>query len=173
MSYVTRNANIVLLFLVVITVTVLVGATVYYQSNFGSLTSKYQEKVSVLDETKRELKAKQDTLEEIYSELDIKREREEEFTEQYTEVKSTKEKLETQTEKLQKTKKELEDALQQATKDKLEAEKTLQFEKAKVQDLEEERDELKLDLRNEERISRQRAEQIQSLQSQLEDCQSQ
>jgi chromosome segregation ATPase len=94
MAYITRNANIVLLFLILISAGALVAATVFFQENFDRLNRAYQTKLTQLNEVTKDLDEKQSALETIKSELTLKAAREEEFTQQYTTVREEKTTLE-------------------------------------------------------------------------------
>ena len=94
MSYITRNANLVLLFLVVLSVTFLVGATVFYESNLARINDNYDEKVDLLKATEVELQTKLKQLEQSTKALSLKTEREATFTQKYSSVREQKEELE-------------------------------------------------------------------------------
>jgi chromosome segregation ATPase len=94
MAYITRNANIMLLFLILVSAAALVGATVFFQENFDRLNSAYSIKLSQLGDVSKDLADKQSALDQIKSELTLKSAREEEFTHQYTDVKTEKTQLE-------------------------------------------------------------------------------
>ncbi|MBI4450779.1 hypothetical protein HY642_02275 [Candidatus Woesearchaeota archaeon] len=118
MSYITRNANLLLLFLVVLAATFMVGATVYYQQNFDNLNAQYSVKLSQLNNVSKELEQYQATLNKIKADLQLRLAREEEFTEKYTEVRGTKESLEQDKSRLLKDKADLDTSLKD-TKEKL------------------------------------------------------
>jgi chromosome segregation ATPase len=100
MSFINKNANIVLLFLIIIATVALVGATVFYQKNFEKINEKYSTKLAELQNVSEELSSKQLLLNETQATLELKTEREEAFTEKYTEVKVEKEVLEEDVEEL-------------------------------------------------------------------------
>lgn len=127
MAYITRNANIVLLFLILISATALVAATVFFQENFDRVNKAYESAKTNLAEINKDLGAKQQALETIKSELTLKSAREEEFTQQYTSVRDEKISLEGENKQLEQVKDSLENELDetqstlQSTKNSLEA----------------------------------------------------
>ena len=112
MGFITKNANTVLLFLILVSAAALVGATVFFQINFEKINTEYNQKVQQLQVISKELETQQAILNKIKSELSLKTEREEELGEKFTEVRETKEELETQKEKLELSKEQLEDELE-------------------------------------------------------------
>ena len=116
-----------LLFLIVLTVTFLVGATVFYQTNLASVNTKYNTKVAQLKDVERELNTKIRVLEQIREDLKLKAAREETFTEKYTEIRGEKEELKTEKTTLEKAKKSLEDQLDEAVDRRQEAENLRQL----------------------------------------------
>lgn len=131
MSYITRNANILLLFLIIISSTALVGATVYFQSNFDKINEAYGLKLEQLNKISGELDKQKITLKEVSSELSVKTAREQQLGEQYQEVQTEKESLKTQKDHLTKQNTALEAEIIEteselvSTKNSLEAEKAL------------------------------------------------
>lgn len=111
MAYITRNANIVLLFLILISAGALVAATVFFQENFDRLNKAYTTKLTQLNEVTKDLQEKQAALEQIKSELTLKAAREEEFTQQFTTVREEKTKLAGEKEQLTKLTTDLESEL--------------------------------------------------------------
>jgi chromosome segregation ATPase len=101
MSFINKNANIILLFLIIIATLCLVGATVFYQKNFEKINVRYNEKLAELQNITSELVQKQTALNETQATLALKSEREEVFTEKYTEVEEEKETLESENEELE------------------------------------------------------------------------
>ncbi len=129
MAYITRNANIVLLFLILVSAAALVSATVFFQENFDRINRAYNTKLTQLNEVTKDLQEKQTALDQIKNELTLKAAREEEFTQQYTSVREEKTKLAGEKEQLTELKESLETELEsaeselQATKNSLEAAK--------------------------------------------------
>jgi hypothetical protein len=72
MSYITRNANLILLLLIIVSAAALVGATVYFQLNFNRINGAYTLKMEQLDKITDELEAKQFALKKIQDDLAIK-----------------------------------------------------------------------------------------------------
>ncbi len=112
MSFITKNANVILLFLILVSATALVGATVFFQMNFERINTEYNQKVQQLQVVSTELQAQQTLLNKIKSELSLKAEREEQLGEKFTEVKETKEQLETTKAQLERSKEQLESELE-------------------------------------------------------------
>jgi len=102
MGYVDKNANILLLFLIVVSSTGIVAATVYFQKNFETINKDYEAKIAELDRVSQELDAQKANLSAIQSELLLKENRETEFVSKYSEVKSAKDELESTQAQLQK-----------------------------------------------------------------------
>ncbi len=129
MAYITRNANIVLLFLILISASALVAATVFFQENFDRINTAYNSKLTQLNQVSDDLKEKQAALDQIRTELTLKAAREEEFTSQYTTVKTEKTQLEGEKKQLTQVKQSLEQELEsteselQTAKNALEAAK--------------------------------------------------
>jgi chromosome segregation ATPase len=129
MAYITRNANIFLLFLILISAGALVAATVFFQENFDRINSAYNSKLTQLNQVTKDLEEKQSALSQIKSELTLKAAREEEFSQQYTTVKEEKTTLEGEKKQLTQVKQSLERELEttenvlQTTKNQLEATK--------------------------------------------------
>lgn len=113
MSFITKNANTVLLFLLVISSLALIGATIFFQLNFERINTEYNYKVQQLRQVNTDLQTQQELLEKIKGELSVRTAREEEFTEKYTEVRTTKEQLETQKLSLEEQKNQLQQDLQE------------------------------------------------------------
>lgn len=127
MAYITRNANIVLLFLILISASALVAATVFFQENFDRVNKAYESAKTNLAEINKDLGAKQQALETIKNELTLKSAREEEFTQQFTTVREERNELEGENKQLEQVKDSLESELEetqstlQSTKNSLEA----------------------------------------------------
>ena len=111
MAYITRNANIVLLFLILISAGALVAATVFFQENFDRINTAYSSKLTQLNQVTKDLEEKQAALDMIKNELTMKAAREEEFTSQYTTVKTEKVQLEGEKKQLTQVKQSLENEL--------------------------------------------------------------
>ena len=129
MGFITKNANMILLFLIMLSAASLVGATVFFQMNFEKINTEYNQKVQQLQVISKDLQTKQALLDKIKSELTVKTEREEQLGEKFTEVKTTKEQLETQKVALERSKEQLTaelettDATLRSTQSELEAKK--------------------------------------------------
>lgn len=101
MSYITRNANMILLFLIVLIAGSLVGATVFFQARFSSTNEEYDARVAELDSITAQVTEMQAVLEKAQLELELKASREESFTEKYAEAKGTADDLTSQNEDLE------------------------------------------------------------------------
>jgi hypothetical protein len=86
MAYITRDANYVLLFLIVIAIIIIVGVTIFYKKNFEELNEEYTLKLDELNRISEELAQKQSLLNETQLELGLKAKREEDFPTKYTET---------------------------------------------------------------------------------------
>ncbi|MBD3361549.1 hypothetical protein GF358_02025 [Candidatus Woesearchaeota archaeon] len=148
MSYITRNANILLLFLIIISSTALVGATVYFQNNFDKINEAYNLKLAQLNEISSELDKQQRALDDVRSELSIKSAREQQLGEQYQVVQSEKETLEGQKEQLTQQKTALESELTETESELSSAKNSLEAEKALSASLQEEVTELTGDVQS-------------------------
>ncbi|MEK6822234.1 MAG: hypothetical protein AABY13_00265, partial [Nanoarchaeota archaeon] len=80
MGYITRNANIILLFLILLSAVALVGATVYFQQRFTVINTEYNAKLAQLKNISTQLEQYQTTLTTAKQELALKGSREEELT---------------------------------------------------------------------------------------------
>ncbi len=131
MGFITKNANMILLFLIMLSAASLVGATVFFQMNFEKINTEYNQKVQQLQLISKDLQTQQALLDKIKAELTVKTEREEQLGEKFTEVKTTKEQLETQKVALERSKEQLESELEttesslRSTQSELEAKKDL------------------------------------------------
>lgn len=112
MAFITKNANMILLFLIVLSSTSLVAATVFFQANFDRINEEYNSKLSELNRISKDLETKQTLLNKLESEISVKEEREEKLGEQFSEVKSTAQQLETQKKQLEMTAEQLEEELE-------------------------------------------------------------
>lgn len=108
MSYITRNANLLLLFLIFVIASSLVGATVYFQDRFNDINEEYDAKLAELNNVTAQVESYRDVLQKAQVELELKENREEQFTEKYTQAKA-------QTDELSATKSQLEQELADAT----------------------------------------------------------
>jgi len=111
MGFITKNANMILLFLILLSSASLVGATIFFQMNFEKINTEYQGKLQQLQSVSKDLQAQQALLDKIKGELSLKVERETELGEKFTEVKENKEELEGQKAQLERSKEQLETEL--------------------------------------------------------------
>ena len=94
MAYMKRNVNFGLILLIVATLLLFAGFTVYYQRTYAGLSEEYQTKINELDALTESLLAEKTKLNETSYELKIKAEREQDLSSKYEDVKSDKEQLE-------------------------------------------------------------------------------
>src|SRR3989338_7300647 len=96
MTFITQNANIALLFLIVLASAGLVAATLYFQANFSKINEAYDLRLEELSHVTEELESQKKVLAEVSSEAQLKAKREEEISGKFGEIKSEKETLEQQ-----------------------------------------------------------------------------
>ena len=89
MSYITRNANLILLFLIFIIASTLVSATLFFQNRFSNINEEYDSKLAELKNVTAQVESYREVLQKAQVELELKQSREEQFTEKYTEAKQT------------------------------------------------------------------------------------
>ena len=136
MTYITRNANLILLFLIVISAAALVGATVYFQTNFDRINDAYKIKLDQLNKVSEELEQQQTLLAQVKGEFAIKAAREEEISEKFTTVRGEKETLEGEKTQLTKQKQSLESELKDTEQTLLKAQSELSQKKDYINQLE-------------------------------------
>jgi chromosome segregation ATPase len=115
MGHITRNANVILLFMILIAATALVGATIYFQSRFTAINDEYNDKLTQLRNVSVQLEQYQDVLSTAKEELTLKGTREEDLTNKYTTIKGEKDTLTSERNKLLSDKTSLEIALASRT----------------------------------------------------------
>ena len=71
MSYITRNANLVLLFLVVLIAASLVGATVFFQARFKNINNEYDLKLEELNNVTAQVELYRDVVNRAQIELEL------------------------------------------------------------------------------------------------------
>ena len=147
MAAINKNANMMLLFLIVLTVTFLVGATVFYQTNLKSVNTRYNDK---LKDVEKELNAKIRILEQIREDLKLKTQREETFTEKYSEVREEKDVLSQEKSTLETQKQSLQSQLDDAITQKKQAESLKQLAESRANRLDIDLDDCQDDLVREE-----------------------
>ncbi len=59
MGFITKNANLILLLLIMLSATALVGATVFFQVNFERINTEYNQKLQQLQAVSKELETQQ------------------------------------------------------------------------------------------------------------------
>lgn len=115
MGYITRNANVILLFMILIAATALVGATIYFQSRFTAINDEYNDKLAQLRNVSTQLEQYQGVLSTAKEELALKGTREQDLTSKYTTVKGEKEALAAERDGLLTDKASLQTALESRT----------------------------------------------------------
>lgn len=146
MSYITRNANIILLFLIVLSATALVGATVYFQTNFERINKAYDAKLEKLNAVSEELNQKESMLGSLQQNLTIKIQREQELSGKYTEVRTEKETVEKERNQLSTEKQSLQAELDESERVLGETKNSLESEKALSSSLQDQVDDLKVEV---------------------------
>ena len=101
MTYITKNANLLLLFLIVLIASTLVGATVFFQSRFTKVNDQYTTKLAELENVTKQVEDYRGVLQKTQVELELKQNREDQFTEKYTAAKATTDQLQKTTDELQ------------------------------------------------------------------------
>ena len=89
-----RNANILLLFLILLNLVVISGTFIFFQKSYEGIYGRAQAKTESLDATQSELAAKYKSLQEAQKEIRAKQQNEEVTAKRYQDVSSTKETLE-------------------------------------------------------------------------------
>lgn len=80
MAFITHNANVMLLVLILISSVGLVGATIYFQDRFAEINTRFGEKKAELDGIQRNLTEKQQYLDRLVAQVALKESREQELT---------------------------------------------------------------------------------------------
>ncbi|MEK6875048.1 MAG: hypothetical protein AABX52_04845 [Nanoarchaeota archaeon] len=172
MAYITKNANILLLFLIVLTAIFLVGVALFSTSQINSLTGRYLEKVEKLRDVETDLQGKIRLLDQVKTELKLKQERETSFTQKYSEVRGEKETIEQEKDRLATEKQQALNSLAQSQNELVEARNRINFNEAQIQQLNQRGSQLESDLRSSQALAKERLSTINSLTSQLNTCKS-
>lgn len=136
MGFITNNANILLLFLIITSAVTLVAATVFFQTNFDRLNKEYQEKLAKLNAVSRELETQEAILKKVKEELTLKSVRESDFTEKYTSIRDEKQSLETTKKELETKTSKLESDLDHSAKQLMARTKELESKENTIQEKE-------------------------------------
>ena len=91
MSFIKKNVNLGLLFLIVASLIAFSAFSVYYQNKFKELNEEYTSKLDQLEQITMDLGLKKQALDETSSELNIKNQKVDEFGTQYNDLKVQKE----------------------------------------------------------------------------------
>lgn len=143
MAYINKNANLVLLFLIVISVAFLVGATVFYQSAMGRVNDRYNDKVLRLKDIEKELDVKVKLLEKVKRDLELKAAREESFSQKFSDIRNQNEALEKDKLGLEGAKSSLEKQLSDIQTQISSLQADLSYERAKIAQLQQDISDLK------------------------------
>ncbi|OYT32660.1 hypothetical protein B6U93_01025 [Candidatus Woesearchaeota archaeon ex4484_78] len=145
MSFINKNASIVLLVFLLISAAALVGATVFFQLNFDKINNEYSAKISQLKQASEELQVQQELLSKVKEELALKSAREEEFSEKFSSVRSEKEALASEKSKLEAQKKSLTKELEDTESELLAAKSEIESKKEIINNLNADIAQLQLD----------------------------
>jgi len=170
MSFINKNANVFLLFLLILSATILVAATVFFQINFERINTEYNVKLQQLQQVSKELDSDRALLERTKGELTVKSQREESLGQQYTEVKTTKEKVESQKAQLEKNKEQLENELEKTNANLRDASAEIAAKKDIINTLTKESDDLKSQLAASDRLRRQAQDDLSTCQTAKAKC---
>lgn len=135
MAFINKNANLILLFLIVVSVAFLVGATVFYQSAMQRVNDRYNDKVLRLRDIEKELDAKVKLLEKVKRDLELKAAREESFSQKFSDIRSQNEGLEKDKLSLESAKSSLEKQLSDIQTQISSLQADLSYERAKIAQL--------------------------------------
>ncbi len=111
MSFIQKNLNTKLLFLLLALILGIAVLTLIYSSSFHIINDKYKVKVEQLNKTFNQLLNSQNIINKTKEELTLKSEREQNLSSQFTDLKQINTKTENQKAQLEKTKEELEKEL--------------------------------------------------------------
>lgn len=84
MSYIKRDVNIILLFLMIGIIAALIGITTYYQTTYLNLSKGYTSKINEYNQLLTNLEKNRLKLNETMAQFELKSEREADLTEKYT-----------------------------------------------------------------------------------------
>src|SRR3989344_2348289 len=88
MSYMLKNVNFFLLFIIVVIIISLVGLTTYYEKTYKNLSSSYDTKLDEINRLLENLNQERRKLNETTYDLTIQKDREKDLSGQYLDVKS-------------------------------------------------------------------------------------
>jgi len=142
MAYIQKDLNMNLLLLLVGLMAVIGGLTVFYQTSFKEINTKYFTKVTELNQTYTTLTQNLDTLNQTKQALQLKELREGDLTSKYLTVTKQKTDLEAEKQELLTVKKNLQDQLEETTTKLTATKKELDTSNLRIKTLEETRDSL-------------------------------
>ena len=142
MAYIQKDLNVNLLILLVGIMIVIGGLTVFYQTSFKEINTKYFTKVTELNQTYSTLTQNLDTLNQTKQALQLKELREGDLTSKYLIVTKQKTDLEAEKQELLAVKKNLQDQLEETTTKLTATKKELDTSNLRIKTLEETRDSL-------------------------------
>ena len=142
MAYIQKDLNMNLLLLLVGLMAVIGGLTVFFQTSFKEINTKYFTKVTELNQTYTTLTQNLDTLNQTKQALQLKELREGDLTSKYLTVTKQKTDLEAEKQELLTVKKNLQDQLEETTTKLTATKKELDTSNLRIKTLEETRDSL-------------------------------
>lgn len=121
MAFITRNASITLLFMILITLTFLIGSTVSFQVKLATLNSEYDAKVEALKEIQDKAAQTTDELNRAIKERELRQARGTTFAATYGELKSQQETAEALRDRLMQENNDLETTISGSQREYIEA----------------------------------------------------
>ena len=106
-----RNANILLLFLILLNLVVICGTFIFFQKSFETIQARFEAKTDALNQVESDVAAKYKNLQAAQKEIRIKQQSENVTAVRYTEVAALKSNLETEAGDLTGQKKKLNEEL--------------------------------------------------------------
>ncbi len=100
MAVMRRDVNIGLLLLIVATVIMFSGFTVYYQTTFKNISESYEAKLDELTKVTSDLELKRSLLNETSLQLTVRQQREDELNQKYSDVRNERDTFENDKNKL-------------------------------------------------------------------------
>ena len=101
MTVMKKDVNIGLLILIVATLIMFSGFTVYYQTTFKNISQNYNKKLDELNQITKELEVKRGMLNETSLQLKLKKQKEEDLNVKYTDLRNERDQLENTKTKLE------------------------------------------------------------------------
>jgi len=117
MSFIQKNANVFLLFLVVLSALSMVGVAMYAQIRLGVINKDYEAKSTKLQQVEGQLADQEKVLDSVKKEINVTKSRETELSKKYTDTDVAKKKTEQELKEEKKAKDLAEDKLDTALVD--------------------------------------------------------